>query len=73
MIKLASFALVAVVGVAASLPAAARPVEIVYRGAEFVRPAGYFPEYYRPYYGYDRYWHRDHWRDARFHHEWDRR
>jgi hypothetical protein len=73
MIKLASFALsaaVGIAGVAQSLPAAACPAGVGYRAGVVVAPAGYFPVHYRPYYVHDRYWHHDD-RYDRFHRGWE--
>jgi hypothetical protein len=70
MMKLTSVALSAALGVAAvaaSLPAAACPV------VEVVRPVGYVPVHYRPYYAHARYWHPEVVRFDRFHHRWDGR
>ena len=70
MIKLSSVAVCAALGlagVAASLPAAACPVVAV------VRPVGYVPVHYRPYYVQDRYRHHEYVRCDRFHHRWDGR
>jgi hypothetical protein len=75
MIKLASFALSAalgVAGVAQSVPAAACPTAgIVYRGGAV--PVAYYPERFRPYFVHDRYWHHRYEHFDRFHHGWDRR
>jgi len=74
MIKLASFALSAalgVVGVAQSFPAAACPtVGVAGPGVALATPAAYFPGRDRPYLAHGRYWHRDHWRYDRFHRRW---
>jgi len=70
MIKLASIALSAalvVVGVAHSQPAAACPV------VEVIRPIGFHPLHYRPYYVHDRYWHPEYAHFDRWHHRWDAR
>jgi hypothetical protein len=73
MIKLASFALSAalgVAGVAQSLPAAAYPVVSAREGV-VVAPAVYVPIRYRPYYVHDRYWHHGYYRYDRFHRGWE--
>lgn len=84
MLKIASIALTAVVGmggIAAAIPAEAHPYITVGVGLPrvVVEPFAYAPAYYPPFvwgygYGPGGYWRRDYDRDRyeHFHHRWDR-